>query len=234
MEGIAIVTGGSRGIGRAASVALRSLGLSVVNLCTSIDRNPSTPFIAQFECDVSNYSNVKECVHTISERFNGIRVLVNNAGVQQKAADSDALDVEEWERVLKINLSGVYLMTRQIIPLMKMNGGGSIINIGSVAADLGYPRAVAYAVAKAGVHGMTISLAKELATYDIRVNTIAPGLTLTDAGLALSEQARCAIVKQIPVGRAASPNDITGAVQFLASDASSYITGTVLRVAGGR
>ena len=237
----AVVTGGSRGIGRAICEELARGGANVV-LCYAGREEAARETVAACEalgakalavqCNVADEVQVKALMDAAVKEFGRIDILVNNAGVTRdglvmmmKEADFDA--------VIDTNLKGTFLcMKAAARPMMKARWG-RIINLSSVVALRGNPGQINYCASKAGVIGMTKSLAKELGGRGITVNAVAPGYIATDMTAALPDAAREAMLSTIPAGRAGTPEDVAAAVAFLASDEAAYITGQVLSVDGG-
>lgn len=236
---VAIVTGASRGIGRAVALALAAEGAKVaVNYANSSDA--ADRVVAEIEqmgteaiairADVSKADEVDNLIKTVSDRWGQIDVLVNNAGITR---DTLLLRMkpEDWQAVIDLNLTGVFLCTRAVSKLMLKQRRGRIINIASVAGQMGNPGQANYSAAKAGVIGFTKTIAKEMASRGVTVNAVAPGFITTD----MTENIKAdEILKFIPLGRFGQPEDVAGAVRFLAADpAAAYITGQVLNVDGG-
>ena len=235
---VAIITGSSRGIGRATAILFAREGAKVViNYKTNKkDAESASQTIGKENCllvqaDVISESDVKRLVKETIKKFGKIDILVNNAGEIVRPGDWKA-DLETWHKTLDINLTGAWLMTREIAPLLKKNKNGAIVNVVSVYGFLGAAPVLAYTSAKGGLITMTKSFAKELAPT-IRVNAVAPSNVMTDmtkgAGEVLIEQFRQAT----PLKRIAEPEELAKVILFLASDDASYITGEVLVVDGG-
>lgn len=245
---VAIVTGASRGIGRSVALALAAQGANVVvNYATSsaaaeevvasiteaggnaIARGAAPEAIA-LQADVSKSEQVDALINSTLEKFGRIDVLVNNAGITR---DTLLLRMkpEEWQAVIDLNLTGVFLCTRAVSKTMLKQRSGRIINIASVAGQMGNPGQANYSAAKAGVIGFTKTVAKELASRGITVNAVAPGFIVTDM---TSDLKADDILKYIPLGRYGQPEEVAGMVRFLAADpAAAYITGQVFNVDGG-
>lgn len=233
----ALVTGGSRGIGFAVAKRLVSEGAKVALVSTKLEGAVAAATqlgenAKGYACDVSSYDDVQALVAAVLADFGKIDILVNNAGITR----DDLLmrmSEEEWDRVLAVNLKGSFNTCKAVMrPMMKARFG-RIINISSVVGLCGNPGQTNYAAAKAGLIGFTKSLAREIASRNITVNAVAPGLVETDMSGALPEEARNAFIQQVPLARAGKPEDIAGAVAFLAGPDASYITGHVICVDGG-
>ena len=236
---IAIVTGASRGIGRAIALALAAEGAKVVvNYARSsaaaeevIEEIAATGGeVIALQADVSQAVEVESLIQQTIEKFGRVDILVNNAGITR---DTLLLRMkpEEWQAVIDLNLTGVFLCTRAVSKLMLKQRSGRIINIASVAGQMGNPGQANYSAAKAGVIGFTKTIAKELASRGITVNAVAPGFIETDM---TSDLKADEILKFIPLGRYGKPEEVAGMVRFLAADpAAAYITGQVFNVDGG-
>jgi 3-oxoacyl-[acyl-carrier protein] reductase len=236
---VAIVTGASRGIGRAVALALASEGANVVvNYASS--SNAAEEVVAAIteaggnaitaQADVSKVEQVDALLNTTLEKFGRVDVLVNNAGITR---DTLLLRMkpEDWQAVIDLNLTGVFLCTKAVSKGMLKQRSGRIINIASVAGQMGNPGQANYSAAKAGVIGFTKTVAKELASRGITVNAVAPGFIVTDMTNDLKSEE---ILKYIPLGRYGEPEEVAGMVRFLAADsAAAYITGQVFNVDGG-
>ncbi|MEH1817340.1 MAG: 3-oxoacyl-[acyl-carrier-protein] reductase [Nostoc sp.] len=237
---VAIVTGASRGIGRAIAIELASQGaIAVVNYANSSAAAEAvvTEITAAggqaiaIQADVSKGDQVDALVKSVMEKFSRVDILVNNAGITRDNLLL-RLKTEDWQAVIDLNLTGVFLCTRAISKIMLKQRSGRIINITSVAGLMGNPGQSNYSAAKAGVIGFTKSVAKELATRGITVNAVAPGFITTDMTSDLNNPED--ILKYIPLGRFGQPEEIAGMVRFLAADpAAAYVTGQVFNVDGG-
>jgi len=237
----ALVTGASRGIGRAIALELAAAGASVaVNYSASADAAKAV--VARIESDggtamalggdVSQAGVAAELVGAVLERFERLDVLVNNAGVNRDGLSMRMSD-EDWRKVIDVDLSGAFFCAREAAKVMLKARTGSIVNISSVIGLVGNAGQANYAAAKAGLIGMTKSLARELASRSIRVNAVAPGFIETEMTEALSEAVRDKALAQIPIGRFGTAEEVARLVRFLASDDAAYITGQVLAVDGG-
>ncbi|SMO46489.1 3-oxoacyl-[acyl-carrier-protein] reductase [Melghirimyces algeriensis] len=238
---VALVTGGSRGIGRAISVSLAESGANVAVLyggnreaaeetAEQIQKAGSQAVIIQ--ADVSKADEVNAAVKQVLETFGRIDILVNNAGITR---DNLVLRMkeEDWNRVMDTNLKGVFLVTKAVTRPMMKQRFGRIINISSVVGIAGNPGQANYVAAKAGVIGLTKTMSKELASRGITVNAVAPGFIETDMTAKMGEDVRGEMLRQIPLARFGKPEDVAQAVRFLASDGAEYITGQTLNVDGG-
>ncbi|MFK2824964.1 3-oxoacyl-[acyl-carrier-protein] reductase [Bacillus sp. B190/17] len=237
----ALVTGASRGIGREIALELARAGADVaVNYSGS--ETKANEVVAEItalgrkafavQCNVSDSESVAEMVKQTIEAFGKIDILVNNAGITRDNLLM-RMKEQEWEDVIDTNLKGVFLCTKAVTRPMMKQRNGRIINIASIVGVCGNPGQANYVAAKAGVIGLTKSAAKELASRGITVNALAPGFITTDMTDALPEEAKEAMLKQIPLDRFGEPADIAKAVLFLASDDSKYITGQTLNIDGG-
>ncbi|NOZ03774.1 MAG: SDR family oxidoreductase [FCB group bacterium] len=238
----AIVTGAGVGIG--AGIARRFLDDGAQVVFADINPEPCRTLLKEIDpsgarslivkTDVTDENQVKNMVAEAKNKFGGIDILVNNAGVFTDTKVEET-SLQEWNRVLSINLTAAFLCSREVIPLMKAKKAGKIINIGSVVAKNQSPNpSAAYASSKAGIHRFTIQLAVELAPFSINVNAVAPGLADTPMGRMLPDEAwNFAIEERIPLRRVATPEDIANAVSFLVSPEAEYITGEILDVNGG-
>lgn len=235
---VALVTGASRGIGKAIAIALAQKGATVVGTATTLEGASSLNEWLSLEggrgvaLDVNDTEAVRALVETLGKELAGPHILVNNAGITRDNLAMRMKD-DEWDAVLQTNLSSVFRLSRAVMrPMMKARWG-RIINITSVVGSSGNAGQANYAAAKAGVSGMTRALARELGSRDITVNCVAPGFIETDMTAALSADQTTALLGQIPLGRLGAPADIAHAVAFLASPQAEYITGTTLHVNGG-
>jgi 3-oxoacyl-[acyl-carrier protein] reductase len=238
---VAVVTGGSRGIGRAIAQALAAMQAHVIiNYVANHAAAEETRSVieaaggkATIRCfDVADAEGTQRAFNTILDECGRIDILVNNAGVTRDALVL-RMKEEDWQQVLQINLSGMYHCSKAAIRAMIRQRRGRIINITSIIGIIGNAGQVNYAAAKAGAIGMTKALAREVASRGITVNAVAPGFIETEMTQELSAQAKAELVRQIPLGRWGTPQDVADCVGFLVSSRASYITGQVLQVNGG-
>lgn len=236
---VALVTGASRGIGRAIALALSNKGYTVIG--TSTSQAGANAISSMFEgrgasrgvcLDVNDSLGIDTEIERIIKTDGGLHVLVNNAGITRDGLSMRMKD-EDWDAVIDTNLKAVFRMSRSAIRIMMKQRFGRIINITSVVGSSGNPGQANYAAAKAGVAGMTRALARELGSRGITVNCVAPGFINTDMTKVLTEDQVSSLTAQIPLGRLGHVEDVAHAVAFLASREASYITGTELHVNGG-
>lgn len=237
----AIVTGASRGIGRAAALRLAKMGMNIVFTYNSgIEAAEETKALCEAEgvrvlavqADVSSSENCDQLVEQTMEAFGRVDVLVNNAGITRDGLIIRMSD-EQFDQVIDTNLKGAFYMMRAVSKQMMKQRSGRIINISSVVGVMGNAGQVNYAASKAGVIGMTKSLARELASRKVTVNAVAPGMIETDMTAVMSEKAKEAMKAAIPLGEMGKPEDIAGTIAFLAGEEGRYITGQVICVDGG-
>lgn len=238
---VALVTGASRGIGRAVAIRLAQAGADVVvNYAGSEAAAQETvdAIVAlgrkaiKIQANVADAEQVAAMVEEAHKEFGHIDILVNNAGITKDGLLMRMKD-EDWDAVLDINLKGTYLVTKAVSKIMMKQRSGSIINMTSVVGVMGNAGQTNYAASKAGVIGFTKSCAKEMASRGIRVNAIAPGFIHTEMTEVLSDKVKEAMVGQIPLGRMAEPEEVANVAVFLAAPFSNYITGQVINVDGG-
>ncbi|MFC5141653.1 SDR family NAD(P)-dependent oxidoreductase [Actinomycetospora rhizophila] len=237
---VAVVTGAGRGIGRAISEKLAAEGATVV--ATDVDGDTARQTAAALghgalglATDVASRASVEEMVGTVRERFGRIDVLVNNAGWDRAGPFVDS-DPADWDKVIAINLYGVLHTSKAVLPIMAEQGGGRVVNLASDAGRVGSSGEAVYSAAKGGVIAFTKTCAREMARHGIGVNCVCPGPTDTALFAEFagdSPKLREALTKAIPLRRLAQPEDLAGAVVFLASDEAAYITGQTLSVSGG-
>ena len=236
---VALVTGASRGIGRAIALELATRGFIVIGTATTEagaqsvgDALAAYPGCSGLCLNVNDAAGIDAAVNGIVKQHGGLQVLVNNAGITRDTLSMRMKD-EDWDAVIDTNLKAVFRLSRAVIRPMMKQRYGRIVNITSVVGASGNAGQANYAAAKAGVAGMTRSLARELGSRGITVNCVAPGFIATDMTDALPEAQRTALLAQIPLGRLGSVGDIAHAVAFLASPEAAYITGSELHVNGG-
>lgn len=241
LERVIVVTGASRGIGRGIAVTLAEPGDTVVinfsssseaaaETAAAVAAKGATAHLCRF--DVANPEAVKEAFKEIIGLRNRVDVLVNNAGINRDNLLA-LMKAGEWDAVIDTNLKGAFLCSQVVVRTMMRQKHGRIINVTSVVGVIGNPGQCNYSAAKAGLLGLTRSLARELVSRNITVNAVAPGFIETDMTLRLPEKVRVELLTQIPAGRYGTPEDVAAAVKFLASDAASYITGQIIHVNGG-
>ncbi len=239
-ERVALVTGASQGIGHACALVLARQGASVALAARNRQKldelaqqiSSTGGKAAAFVIDVSDEEQIKSGIKSAIAHFGKIDILVNNAGITR---DQLVMRMKraDWEAVLNTNLTSAYLCAQQVVGSMLKQRWGRIINITSVFGQMGQAGQANYASSKAGLIGLTMALARELASRNITCNAVAPGFIETAMTAVLSEEFKQNAVKQIPLGRVGTPEDIANAVAFLASEEASYITGHVLNVNGG-
>jgi 3-oxoacyl-[acyl-carrier protein] reductase len=239
-ERVALVTGGARGIGRAIALRLAADGarVGIVDMAdsgadTAREVHQATGRATTFfKADISKEAEAQAAVAAVEAALGPVDILVNNAGITRDGLML-VMSESDWDAVLTVNLKGAFLMSKAVLRGMIKRRSGSIVSISSVVGRRGNAGQANYSAAKAGLIGLTKSLAKEVASRNVRVNAVAPGYIETDMTAALDETARNAIITQIPLGRIGMPDAVADAVAFLAGDSASFITGTVLPVDGG-
>lgn len=238
---IAIVSGASRGIGRAIAIELAREGVSI-----SFNYSKSKKEADELEkeikeigskvkgsqVNIADFDAVANWVKETKEYFNGLDIVVNNAGIIKDMALM-FMQKEDWQKVIDTNLTGIYNLTHAAITGFMKQAGGNIVNITSVSGIIGLPRQTNYAASKAGIIGFTRALAREVAGYNIRVNAVAAGFIETDMTRELKESYKNEMLKQIPLGKFGKPREVAKVVRFLLSDAANYITGQTIIVDGG-
>jgi 3-oxoacyl-[acyl-carrier protein] reductase len=237
---IALVSGGSQGIGRATALLLGRLGADVAVMARSLDKCQEVAAEIQaggrralaLRGDLARADEIKSAVEKVAAELGPVSILVNNAAITRDGLML-RMKREDWQEVIDTNLTGVFLLTQQVLPMMTKARRGRIINLTSVVAQAGNVGQVNYISSKAGIIGFTKALAREYASRNITVNAIAPGFIETPMTAALNEAARNAMLEQIPLKRAGTDTDIANAVAFIASDEAGYITGQVLNINGG-
>jgi 3-oxoacyl-[acyl-carrier protein] reductase len=237
---VALVTGGSQGIGRATALALAECGADVAVMARTLEKCEAVAEEIRalgrralaVRGDMASDEEIKAAVARVAAELGQISILVNNAAITR---DGLLLRMkrEDWDAVINTNLTGVFLLTQQVLPMMTKARRGRIINLASVVAQAGNAGQVNYISAKAGIVGFTKAVAREYAARNITVNAVAPGYIETPMTAVLPEAARAAMLNQIPLKRPGTDRDVAYAVAFLASDEAGYVTGQVLNVNGG-
>lgn len=241
---VAVVTGGSRGIGKAIALAYSEAGAKVVvaarnvtlldEVAKEIHGRGGDAF--SVKCDLSQDKDIMDLITKTVDRYGKLDILVNNAAISPYVRKSEEVEKEEWEKVIRINLTAPFLLCREAGKIMIKNNWGRIINIASVGGLIGLPRQIAYCAAKGGIIQMTKVLAIEwTAKYNITVNAIAPGYIATDLteGMRSSERISKNLLQRTPIGRFGETHEIVSAALYFASDSARYTTGTVLPIDGG-
>ncbi len=238
---VAMVTGAGRGIGRAIAMEMAQAGADIAilyerNEQAAADTQAAIEAVGRtvriYRCDVSDYENAKETVRQVIGDFGRVDILVNNAGITRDALVV-AMRPDQFSQVIQTNLTGAFHMIREAGAHFARNRAGRIINIASVSGIFGNAGQANYAAAKAGLIGMTKTVARELASRNVTCNAIAPGFIETDMTASLAGNVVDSLMAKIPVGKMGKPEDVAGIAVFLASDRASYITGEVIKVDGG-
>ncbi|ABK43677.1 3-oxoacyl-[acyl-carrier-protein] reductase [Magnetococcus marinus MC-1] len=239
---VAMVSGGAGGIGTEIVRSLHAQGYKVASTCTVMEcarvqqwkkeRELEHVEVVMVEVDVRNYESCLKGVEEVESRLGPIDVLVNNAGITKDGV-MKKMSPEQWQSVIDVNLTGTWNMTKAVLDGMLERQYGRIINISSVNGQKGQFGQVNYAAAKAGMHGITMSLAQEVARKGITVNTVSPGYIGTDMVMAIDEEIRNKIIATIPVGRLGKPEEIARLVTFLAAEESGFMTGADFSINGG-
>jgi 3-oxoacyl-[acyl-carrier protein] reductase len=242
LEGkVAVVTGGSRGIGFATCKKLASEGATIIitDICDESTAAPAVKELEEmgatakfYQSNVADFAQATSTVEAIIEDFGGIDILVNNAGIVRDKLVLK-MDESDFDAVINVNLKGTYNMIKATYKHFMKKRSGRIISLASVVGIMGNAGQANYSASKAGIIGLTKSVAKELGARNVTVNAIAPGYIATDMTDALSDKAKAAIDSGIPMRRRGTPEDVANAICFLASDDASYITGEVIKVDGG-
>lgn len=236
---VALITGGTRGIGletvrvfkenHAEVILFGSKKESVDNAIIKLKNEGYE--VSGYYPNLSNYEDINNTIKKIIKKFGHIDILINNAGVSANKKIEETTS-EDFAKIMNLNVNAIFNMTKAVVPYMKENKGGVILNTSSMVSIYGQPSGVGYPASKFAVNGITKSLARELAVFNIRVNAVAPGVIKTDMIASLPEEQIAPIIKTIPIGRIGEPRDVANAFLFLASNLSSYITGIILSVDG--
>lgn len=236
---VALITGGTRGIGfetvrlfkeNNAEVVLFGSKKDTVDKAIEELKNEGYE-VSGYYPDLNNYEEVEKTIKEIVSKYGHIDILINNAGISANKKIEETSS-EDFAKIMNLNVNAVFNMTKAVVPFMKENKGGVILNTSSMVSIYGQPSGVGYPTSKFAVNGITKSLARELAPFNIRVNAVAPGVTKTDMVASLPEEQIAPLIKTIPLGRIGEPRDIANAFLFLASDMASYVTGNILSVDG--
>jgi len=237
---IALITGAGQGIGKSIALKLASYGADVAVVDVNLEKAQETAREAQtmgrkavaMKVDVSNLKETEEMAEKVFKELEGIHILVNNAGITKDGLILRMTE-EDWDKVIDVNLKGAFNCSKSVLKYMSKMRWGRIVNIASVVGVMGNAGQANYAASKAGLIGLTKSIAREFAGRNITCNAVAPGFIETAMTGALSDKVKEDLLKQIPLGRFGGPNDVAMGVLFLSSNASSYITGQVLNINGG-
>lgn len=240
LEGkVAVITGGTRGIGletvrvfyenKANVILFGSKRETVEKAVEQLKTEGIT--VSGYYPNLNDMNEIQGVIDQIIQKYGHIDILVNNAGISANKKIEDT-SVEDFSNIMKLNVNAIFNLSKAVIPYMKENNGGVILNTSSMVSIYGQPSGVGYPASKFAVNGITKSLARELAPFQIRVNAVAPGITKTDMVTALPKEMIEPLIKTIPIGRMGEPRDIANAFLFLASNLASYITGVVLPVDG--
>lgn len=236
-EKVAVITGGASGIGLATAKKLLSEGANVV----LVDWNEDVSRIAEnlneralgIRCDVSSDADVKKCVEDIIKKYGHINYLVANAGIGGGPNKAHEVSIDEWNKVIGVNQTGIFLMNKYVIPNMLLNGGGAIVNTSSMYGLVGTTMSFAYSASKGAINQMTRSLALTYARDNIRVNAIAPGYVDTPILAEVPKDMKDAMANQLPIGRLGKDTEIANLICYLLSDEASFITGAIVPIDGG-
>lgn len=236
-EKVAVITGGASGIGLATAKKLLSEGANVV----LVDWNEDVSRIAEnlneralgIRCDVSSDADVKKCVEDIIKKYGHINYLVANAGIGGGSNKAHEVSIDEWNKVIGVNQTGIFLMNKYVIPNMLLNGGGAIVNTSSMYGLVGTTMSFAYSASKGAINQMTRSLALTYARDNIRVNAIAPGYVDTPILAEVPKDMKDAMANQLPIGRLGKDTEIANLICYLLSDEASFITGAIVPIDGG-
>jgi len=239
---VAIVTGAGRGLGWAIAERLAKDGAKTV--IAEIDwpsAKEKASALQQMKrealavrVDVSQWADVQEMIKQVMNKFGRIDILVNNAGILGPYSPAEEYPEDLWDQVIAVNLKGAFLCCKAVIPIMKKQGSGNIVNIASVAGKEGNASMAPYSASKGGIIALTKTLGKELATGNVRVNAVSPALLETDMAKAMTPAQRALLTSKIPMGRLGKPEEVAAVVKFLVSDEASFVTGQCYDISGGR
>ena len=235
-EKVAVVTGGASGIGLATTKKLLSEGANVVILDLKMDEeiiNGLGGNAIYLKCDVSNEENVKNCIEEIIKKFNHIDYLVANAGIGGSASKPHEVSMDEWNKVISVNQTGIFLLNKYVINEMPKSGKGAVVNTSSMYGLVGSTTSFAYSASKGAINQMTRSLALTYARDNIRVNAIAPGYVDTPILSMVPDNIKEAMGNELPIGRLGKDTEIANLICYLLSDDASFITGTIIPIDGG-
>lgn len=235
-EKVAVVTGGASGIGLATTKKLLSEGANVVILDLKMDEeiiNSLGETALYLKCDVSNEENVKNCIEEIIKKFDHIDYLVANAGIGGSASKPHEVSMDEWNKVISVNQTGIFLLNKYVINEMLKNGKGAVVNTSSMYGLVGSTTSFAYSASKGAINQMTRSLALTYARENIRVNAIAPGYVDTPILSMVPDNIKEAMGTELPIGRLGKDTEIANLICYLLSDDASFITGAIIPIDGG-
>ncbi len=235
-EKVAVVTGGASGIGLATTKKLLSEGANVIILDLKMDEeiiNSLGENVLYLKCDVSNEENVKNCIEEIIKKFNHIDYLVANAGIGGSASKPHEVSMDEWNKVISVNQTGIFLLNKYVINEMLKNGKGAVVNTSSMYGLVGSTTSFAYSASKGAINQMTRSLALTYARDNIRVNAIAPGYVDTPILSMVPDNIKEAMGNELPIGRLGKDTEIANLICYLLSDDASFITGAIIPIDGG-
>lgn len=235
-EKVAVVTGGASGIGLATTKKLLSEDANVIILDLKMDEeiiNSLGETALYLKCDVSNEENVKNCIEEIIKKFNHIDYLVANAGIGGSASKPHEVSMDEWNKVISVNQTGIFLLNKYVINEMLKNGKGAVVNTSSMYGLVGSTTSFAYSASKGAINQMTRSLALTYARDNIRVNAIAPGYVDTPILSMVPDNVKKAMGNELPIGRLGKDTEIANLICYLLSDNASFITGAIIPIDGG-
>lgn len=235
-EKVAVVTGGASGIGLATTKKLLSEGANVVILDLKMDEeiiNSLGENVLYLKCDVSNEENVKNCIEEIIKKFDHIDYLVANAGIGGSSSKPHEVSMDEWNKVISVNQTGIFLLNKYVINEMLKSGKGAVVNTSSMYGLVGSTTSFAYSASKGAINQMTRSLALTYARDNIRVNAIAPGYVDTPILSMVPDNVKKAMGNELPIGRLGKDTEIANLICYLLSDDASFITGAIIPIDGG-